>query len=157
MTVRWDSEGLESIPLKLIIVAVVATMSVLPAAQALSGLESRDFVRRAGVQMDRLATLSQVLTVQGPGNVRTVDLDFSSESRLAFEQFMFGDEPRGANESRVMLVLNNGGIIVRLASEPPCTICAEDRGPFVSNQATFSIRMTSVFEDNRTIVLVGMV
>jgi hypothetical protein len=154
---QWDDRALESIPLKLIVVAVVASMSVLPAAKAFAGLESHEFVRRAEIQLDRLVTASEILTVQGPGNVRTLDLDFSSDSDLAFQKFMIGDRPGGPNESCAMLILSNGGVMTRLASNPYCTICSTDRGPFHSYEACFSIRMTSAFENRTTVVLVEMV
>lgn len=152
-----DTAGLESIPLKLIVVAIVATMSVVPTAQALTGLENRDFTRRAQVQLDLIVTTAQVLTVQGPGNVRTISLDFSGEGSLRFERLCIGDPMGGANSSSVKLVLNNGAVLTRIAQDPPCTICSSSMASFVSTQDCIELRMAALLDNRTTLVIVGAV
>jgi len=149
---RWDDRALEALPLRLMIVALVASMSVLPAAQALSGFEDREFMRRAEMQLDRLVTASQILTVQGPGNVRTLSLDFTSSGRLAFDRLRVGDRPDGPNASGVIVLLNNGARVTRLAMDPACTLCSKDGSVFVSTQPAFDLRLTALME-NRTILV----
>lgn len=157
MISRWDVRALESVPLKLIIVVVVATMSVLPAAQALAGLESREFVRRAEIQLDRVVTAVQVLTVQGPGNVRTLSFDFRSEGGLAFEELRIGDRMGGPNSSCAILRLSNGGVIARVASDPPCAACSTHMEAFVATQPLFDMRMTATLGNEMTVILLEMV
>ena len=152
-----DTAGLESIPLKLIIVAVVATMSVVPAAQALTGLENRDFGRRAEVQLDLIVTTAQVLTVQGPGNVRTISLDFSGEGSLQFERLCIGDPLGGPNSSSAKLVLNNGAVLTRVAQDPPCTFCSSSMACFVSSLDRIELRMAAVLDNRTTLVIVEAV
>ena len=152
-----DFAGLESIPLKLAIVAVVATLSVMPATQALSALENRDFQRRAEIQLNVVVTTAQVLTVQGPGNVRTISLDFRSEGRLVFEQLCIGDAIGGANSSVVRLTLSNGAVMINVARDPPCIICSSARTEFVSNQVSIYLRMASELDNRTTIVIVEAV
>jgi len=152
-----DDRALESLPLKLSIVAVVASMSVLPAAKALDGLETREFVKRVEMQLDRVVTAAQILTVQGPGNVRTLSLDFRSAANIAFEQLRVGDRPDGPNSSSASVLLNNGGIMTRIATDPGCVICSENRTAFVAGQPEFGLRMTAVLDNRTIIVLVEMV
>lgn len=152
-----DAAGLESIPLKLIIVAVVATMSVIPAAQALTGLENREFGRRAEVQLDLIVTTAQVLTVQGPGNVRTITLDFRGDGSLQFDRLCIGDPIGGTNSSSVRLVLNNGAVLTRIAQDPPCTICSSSMACFVSDRNCIDLRMASVLDNRTTLVIVEAV
>ncbi len=154
---QWRNDALESIPLKLIIVAVVASMSVLPAAQALAGLEAREFVRRAEIQMDRVVTAAQILTVQGPGNVRTIGIDFRSGADVKLEELRIGDRPGGPNSSCVLLTLSHGGVMTRVAADPPCVICSKDGTTFVASQPAFELRMTAVLDNRTTVIRLEMV
>jgi hypothetical protein len=157
MPIRWDDQALVSIPLKLIIVAVVATTAVLPAAQALAGLESREFVRRAEMQLDRVVTAAQVLTVQGPGNVRTLSLDFTSAANLEFEELRVGDRRGGSNSSCAILILSNGALMTRVATDPTCDICSRDMTAFVASQLVFDLRMVAVLHNGTTVIQLEMV
>lgn len=157
MSMRSDDSGLESIPLKLMIVAVVATMSVLPAAQALTGLETREFARRADLQLDMIVTTAQVLTVQGPGNVRTLALDFTTDAQLGLHELRVGDRIKSPNSSSVILVLNNGAVMGRVASDPPCALCSRNMATLIVRQPDFDLRMVAVLENRTTVVLVELV
>ena len=149
-----DASALESVPLKLIIVAAVATMSVLPAAQALAGLENREFARRAEVQLDLIVTTAQVLTVQGPGNVRTINLDFMSDGSLQLDRILVGGPAGGVNSSSVRLVLNNGAVMTRIAQDPTCAICSPSMTGLVLYQASMELRMAAVLENRTTLIIV---
>ncbi|MCU0852888.1 MAG: hypothetical protein MUC90_06550 [Thermoplasmata archaeon] len=113
-----DESALESIPLRLMIVAVVVSMSVIPASQALENLRDGDFVRRAEAQLDLVVSTAEVLAIEGPGGVRTIELDFRSEGSLRFRSMVVGDSVDGPNVSAVVLRLSNGGTIVRTADSP---------------------------------------
>ena len=154
---RFGTDALESIPLKLIIVAIVASMSVVPAAQALVGLEGRELVRRAEMQLDKVVTVAQVLTVQGPGNVRTLEMDFRSGTKLSFLELRAGDRLGGPNASSAILVLSNGGIMTRIARAPECSMCSTDLTAFVAYQPLFDLRMTAVLDNRTTVVMLEMV
>lgn len=154
---RNDTGGLESLPLKLIIVAVVATMSVLPASQALSGLENREFARRAQIQLDLVVRTAQVLAVQGPGNVRTINLDFTTNGKLSFERITIGDRVGGANSSSCVLVLSNGARMIRVATDPGCIICSHSMLEFESTHAKFDLRMNAALDNRTILIVVGMV
>jgi hypothetical protein len=118
MRLGEDESALESIPLRLMIVAVVVSMSVIPASQALENLRDGDFVRRAEAQLDLIVSTAEVLAIEGPGGVRTIELDFRSEGSLRFRCMFVGDSEDGANVSAVVLRLSNGGTIVRTADNP---------------------------------------
>lgn len=117
-----DESALESIPLRLMIVAVVVSMSVIPASEALESLRDGDFVRRAEAQLDLIVSTVEVLAIEGPGGMRTIELDFRSEGSLRFESLIIGDSEDGPNVSAVVLRLSNGGTIVRTADSPPVAI-----------------------------------
>jgi hypothetical protein len=75
MRLKLDIGALESLPLKLMIVAMVACMSVIPAGQALDELRDRDYVARAKLQLETVISAAQMLMIDGPGGVRTLRLD----------------------------------------------------------------------------------
>lgn len=119
MSLRHDRSALESIPLRLMIVAVVVSMSIIPASEALETLRNGDFVRRAEAQLDGLIATAEVLAIEGPGGVRSVNLDFRSDGGLRFLSMVIGDSESGPNASAIVLCLSNGGTMVKLAQDPP--------------------------------------
>lgn len=157
MHLRRDDRALESLPLKLVIVVVVATMSVLPAARALAGLEDREFARRAGLELDRIVTAAELLTVRGPGNVRTISLDFSSDGGLSYQNLTAGDRQGGPNASGVVLRLSNGARITRLAEDPQCVLRSVEGDALVATQPRFDLRMAAVLEGGMTVIVLELV
>jgi len=153
---RMSTDALESIPLRLIIIAIVASMSILPAAEALDGLETREFLRRAEIQLDRIVTTAQILSVQGFGNVRTIRLDFSSGSDLGLDELRVGDKPGGSNVSSAVLVLNNGGLLAKTATNPPCQISSRGMTALVCRMTTLDLRMTATMENGTSVIVVEM-
>ena len=154
MTLNRDGSALESIPLKLMIVAVVASLSVLPAAEALDGLRNRDFVRRAELQLDALMLAVQTLAVEGPGAVRTASLDFSCEGGLRFSSLTLGDREDGPCRSSVVLEFANGARMVRSALEPIVLMRSPDGCSLTVLQPVFDLRLTATMNDGASFVLV---
>lgn len=126
MQLRNDARGLESLPMRLMVVAVVAALSVLPAANALDNLRERDFVTRLGLAADTVAASAQALSMQGPGAARTLTLDLSSEGGLRMTRMVIGDVPGGPSSCAVVLELSSGARIVRLAEDPPAFMTSAD-------------------------------
>lgn len=110
MSLRHDRSGLESLPLKLMIVAVVASLSIIPASEALDSLRVRDFARKAELQLDLVIGTAQVVGIEGPGSVRTLDLDLDGGTRMRFASLSIGDHRGGANMSSVVLRFVGGGL-----------------------------------------------
>src|SRR4030042_289174 len=119
MSLRHDRSGLESLPLKLMIVAVVASLSIVPASEALDSLRARDFARKAELQLDLVIGTAQIVGIEGPGSVRTLDLDLDGGTRMRFASLSRGDHRGGANMSSVVLRFVGGGSTVRSAFDPP--------------------------------------
>lgn len=157
MHLRHDNAGLESIPLKLMMVAVVASLSVLPASHALQGLENRDFVRRAGIGLDLIISTAQTLTMEGPGSARTISLDMRADGSLRPESLCIGDRVGGPNCSSAILRLENSATIIRSAANPPATIIGPDRAALVVQSPTIDLRMSAVLENRTVLVLAEVV
>jgi hypothetical protein len=142
MTLRGDAEALESLPLKLIIVAVVASLSIVPAAEALDSMKTREFLRRAELQLDRIGATAHIVAIEGPGSSRAVDLDFSSDSGLAFAKLAIGDGQNGENMSAIVLELTNGARLVKLVENPPVWIRGPEDSGLVISSPKFGLRLT---------------
>ncbi len=157
MGLRHDCAGLESIPLKLMIVAVVASLSVIPASQALQGFENRDFVRRAGLGLEMIISTAQILTIEGPGSVRTISLDLRGEGSLKPDRLTIGDREGGPNTSSAVLRLSNCAIIARFAQDPPAMIIGPGRSALVTNSLALDLRMSAMLGNRSVYVLVEAV
>lgn len=156
MRLPRDAAALESFPLRLMIVAVVAAMSVAPAAGALEALQDRDFVSRARLAMDRVVHVAQMLSMQGPGAARTVDLDLSSEGGLRALRLRVGDAPGGAYASALVLELSSGGRLISLASEPPVRMCSASLEALVVDSERFSLRLEAQASGEWCLVVAGV-
>jgi hypothetical protein len=119
MKLRNDASALESIPLKLVIVAVIAGLSIIPAADALESMRNKDFVGRAQLQIEHIAHAAQVVAMEGPGSVRTLSLDFSSEGSVGFFRLTLGDSEGEAAMNCVALKLNTGAYLTCMVDDPP--------------------------------------
>jgi hypothetical protein len=155
MRLRSDGTGLESIPLKLMIVAIVASLSIIPASRALQGLENRDFVRRAGLGLDLIISTAQTLSIEGPGGVRTISLDLRGGGSLRPECLTVGDRVGGPNSSSTILRLTNSATIVRSAFDPPAIMVGWRA--FVTNSLVLDLRMSATLQNRTIYVLVESV
>lgn len=149
MSLRHDRSGLESLPLKLMIVAVVASLSIIPASEALDSLRVRDFARKAELQLDLVIGTAQVVGIEGPGSVRTLDLDLDGGTRMRFASLSIGDHRGGANMSSVVLRFVGGGSTVRSASNPPVWMTGLDGESLVIDAPRFKLTLSCML-DNRT-------
>jgi len=157
MRLREDFSALESLPLKLMIVAVVVSLSVVPAAEALGNLRNKDFVNRAGAQVEMIADSAQELMMEGPGGVRTLSLDFSGKGSLRFESIAIGDWEGGRNMSSVVLSLRNGAHIIDIIDDPPTWLRGPDGGPVDVRDTSFELRLTCSIEGRSAYVLAEVV
>lgn len=147
---------MESIPLRLMIVAVVASVSIVPAANALQTLEDKEFLRRAGAQLDMVVACAQVVAIQGVGNVRTLELDFSGDSSIRFARLSFGDFEGGAYMSSVVLELSTGAKLVRTCSDPAVWICSGTFGPLEVSTQAFDLRLETELHGRALCVVVWL-
>ncbi len=156
MRLSGDQRALESFPLRLMIVAVVAAMSVAPAAEALESIQDRDFLSRAGLMMDKIVYAAQMLVMQGPGASRTVELDLSSGGGLSAIRVTIGDTPGGPYGNAVVLELSTGAKLVRLALDPPAYMTSAFGQGLDVESCRFSLAMETLISDGECIVSVGV-
>jgi hypothetical protein len=154
MSLRCDDAGLESLPLKLMVVAVVASLSIIPAAEALDGMRTREFIRKAELQLATIVACVETLTVEGPGNVRTISLDFSGDGGVGFSHLTIGDAKDGANVSSIILELRSGALIIKMADQPPVWMCSSAGIGLQIGSPVLDLRMSSLLSDQTDYILV---
>lgn len=154
MAIRDDCRAVESLPLRLMIVAVVVGLSVLPAADALDTFRNRDLVRRAASELEELVAVAQVMAIQGPGNVRTLTVDLRGDGSLRFDQLVIGDSSGGPNMSSAVLRFANGAVMSRSALEPAVWLRSGSGEGLTVDSPIIQLRLESVLENRELSIIV---
>lgn len=154
MSIRKDDSGLESLPLKLMVIAVVASLSIVPASQALDGLRTREFARKAELQLAVIASCAEVLALHGPGNIRTISADFGDQGADESFHLTIGDARNGTNASCIILETRNGRLIVKTLERPPVWLCSPEGTSLEIDSPVFNLRMSAQLADRCSYVLV---
>jgi hypothetical protein len=157
MPLRNDIRGLESLPMRLMVVAVVAALSVLPAANALESLQDKDFLTRAGLAANAIVTSAQILSMQGPGAARTLTLDLTPEGGLRVSKMLIGDIPGGPSSCAVVFELSSGARIVRLAEDPQAVMTSAAGRQLEVVSDSPALRMRAVAYEDWCAVVVEVV
>ncbi|MGQ9587685.1 MAG: hypothetical protein ACUVT7_04800 [Thermoplasmata archaeon] len=154
MRLHENCSGLEAIPLRLMIIAVVASLSIVPAADMLQNLKNREFVRRAVLQLEDVITTAEVLAIEGPGGARTLALDFRGDGHLRFRALHIGDADGGPNMSAAVLRLSDGAAIIRMTDTPPVWLRSADGESLEITSPVLELRMCGTLEGQTFYVLV---
>ena len=148
-----DDNGLESLPLRLMIVAVVAGMSIAPAAEALKTLTSQSFLQRCEAELEGLIRSSQSVLMEGAGSSRMLGLNLASDGHVRVEMVAIGGERGSPYMACVMLHLSNGNSIIRSAIAPPVWLASSDLGRLEVASDRFDLSLTwSLHESGPVIV-----
>ena len=153
LSLRMDHEGLESLPLKLLVVAVVASVSIVPASRALELFENREFVLRAEAQIEQIVGEAQRISINGPGNVRTLSIDLYSKSEVRFSRLTLGDREGGPNMSSAIIELSNGGRVVSSAEDFSLWIRTPDGNALTTTSPIFDLRLSCILDGASTCVV----
>jgi len=145
----------ESIPLRLMIVAVVVALSVLPASEALDTFRNRDLIRRAALELDSMIAVAQSMAIEGPGNVRTLTFDLRGDGSLRFDRVVIGDSDDGPNMSSAVLRFTNGAVLSRSANEPSVWLRSASGCALTIDSPVFELRLESVLEDRMLSIVAG--
>jgi len=157
MVLREDCRAVESLPLRLMIVAVVVGLSVVPASEALDTFRNKDLVRRAALELDELVAVAQVMAIHGPGNARTLSVDLQGDGSLRFERLAIGDSEGGPNMSSAVLHFGNGATISRSALEPYVWLRSASGDALTVDRPIFELRLRCVLEEGSLSIVVEAV
>ncbi|HEX9908059.1 MAG TPA: hypothetical protein VGB78_06275 [Thermoplasmata archaeon] len=146
MTIRDDDGGLETLPLRLMIVAAVVALSIVPAADSLESFRSREFVQRAERQLDMIVSAAEIIAMQGPGNVRTLSVDLRGGGAAGFSMLFLGDKNDGPNMSSAIIELRNGMRLIKSAASPAVWMRSPTFDALIVSSEMFDIRMSAVLD-----------
>jgi hypothetical protein len=153
MTIAADRNAVEALPLRLLIVAVVAGLSVVPAASALQTLQDRSFVDRCVVQLEKIIHTAQVVAVEGLGSKRTLDIDLRSEGALRMTELVIGGPWMEPAMSSVVLELSSGRRLLSSAEEPFVWLAADSLEGLRSSSPRSTLVLTASESENGPLVV----
>ena len=153
MTLHPDCHALEALPLRLLIIAVVACLSVVPASDALESLKDKAFLQRCETQLEMAIRTSQMISMEGYGAARTLQLDFRSEGDLRMRSVTMGGGWGEPCMSSAILELSSGGKLIRTALEPAVWMATEDGTGLTMRAEMFVLRLTSASVEQGPMVL----
>jgi hypothetical protein len=148
-----DARALEALPLRLLVIAIAAGLSVVPAAEALESLRDRSFLQRCEIQLDAIIGTCQMISMEGYGAARTVSLDFRSEGRLRMASLMIGDSWGEPGMTSVVLELTSGGKMIRTISEPAVWLTSAGHEGLRIDSESFSLRLTVGFPGSVPVIV----
>ncbi|MCJ7489039.1 MAG: hypothetical protein MUO87_02680 [Thermoplasmata archaeon] len=153
MAIKTDRNALEALPLRLLIVAVVAGLSVVPAAGALQTLQDRSFLDRCAVQVESIVNTAQVVSLEGFGSRRTIDLDFCSDGSLRMNRLGIGGCWTDPTLSSVVLELSSGRKLIRSADEPFVWLATGSHECLETSSPLFTLSLTASWLDGGPLVV----
>jgi hypothetical protein len=157
MPIGRDRRAVEAIPLRLLIVAVVACMSVVPAAGALQSLQDRSFLDRCTIQLETIVATAQVVALEGLGARRTVDVDLASEGPLRMSSLAIGGPWMDPHMSSAVLELSSGRRLIRQAEEPFAWLASESLDMLVVRSPVFELSLMASESEGEGLVLCEVV
>ncbi|MFH0815608.1 MAG: hypothetical protein V1934_02155 [Methanobacteriota archaeon] len=99
MRIRPESGGLEGLPLKIAIVAVVVAISSPIIYGSLRTYEMAKLEGQMDTEASAIAELAKLLYVGGPGNVQQLIVNLRGGVTASADYMLVGDTPDGAYES----------------------------------------------------------
>jgi len=153
LRIQADRRAVETIPLRLMIIAVVAGLSVIPAADALDALRDRSFLDRCAVQMESLIATAQVVAMEGVGSRRSLELDLRSDGGVRLDTLRVGGGWTDQYMSSVVLELSSGRVMSRQADEPFVWLCSPSFGPLTTRSTVLTVSLTASESDGRRLVI----
>ncbi len=153
MTIRTDRDAVGALPLRLLVVAVVAGLSVVPAAGALQTLQDRSFLDRCAVQLESMVSTAQVVSLEGFGSMRTIDFDFRSGGSLGMNRLVIGGGWMDPTVSSVILELSSGRKLICSADEPFVWLATESHECLETSSPLFTLSLTASRLDGGPLVI----
>lgn len=144
-TKGWDRRGLEGLPLKLLLVALLISISLPVVASSMDGYRTNVEEAALGAEASRLASSISEVHAAGEGNVRFIDVKVPA-GKLAIE---IGGEGVAAMSVRVVA---DRAVRTIYLDDPPVRVSTASGGAMTIGEST-NIRLECVRCDNRLVVL----
>ena len=99
MPLSCDCRGIEGVPIKLLIVAIVLAITVPLIFSALRGFDRARVEQDLEAELEEFVSMVQVIYTSGPGNSVTIEFDIPGGAFTRVETVSFGDVPGGSMSS----------------------------------------------------------
>jgi hypothetical protein len=144
-----DKRGLEGMPLKLLIVSLMISMSAPVVLSSMGAFQARTSESLALSAAERIRETITATYVSGPGNHRVMDSPLTDDKCIIE---IGGDLTR--TESMVIKIVHGGAVEHVYLSEPAIRVTSADGRPFQLTAGMAKLSFTCV-SDNGTYVVVG--
>ncbi len=144
-----DKRGLEGMPLKLLIVSLMISLSAPILLSSIGSFQAKTSESQAMSAAEHIREMITATYLSGPGNHRVLDSPLS-DNKCTIE--IGGDLDR--TESMVIKVMHEGGLDRIFLSNPAVRVTTADNHPFHLTSGVVRISFTCV-SDNGTYVLVS--
>lgn len=143
---EWDRRGLEGLPLKLLLVALLISTSLPVVASSIDSYRSAVGEAGMGVEISRLASSISEVYAAGEGNVRmiTLELPMGQDSRIEIG----GD---GIEAMSVRGFAAGRSVRTEYLDDPPIRVIV-DGDTMVIGEGTNTIRLECIQADGRLVV-----
>lgn len=121
-----DAEGVEGLPLRLLVAAIVAGLTIPTVVAGLTAYEAQQVELRTVQELDAVVRVAQQLYMSGDG-AQDVRVDLAGGVTVRVEYAAIGDAPGGPLAPSVRFKLS-GQPEVFLLADPPVPMAGED-GP----------------------------
>ena len=143
MSILRDEAGVEGIPLKLIIVLVIVAITMPVAWKGLESYDRSQTETNLVLEIDFLAANIKQVYLNGIGNARDVEVDFSDGFVTSEERIEIGDSEEGVWSSiRYKLGHKNSQfVLIKNPNIPIAHVSQEDVGPLVVGSGRHTIHL----------------
>ena len=153
LQLRTDARAVESLPLRLLVVAVVAGLSIVPAAGALDALRDRSFLDRCSVQLRTIVSTAELVAMEGIGAKRSMRVDLTSDGTLRATELEIGGGPGEPTRSSAILELSSGRLLICQADEPFTWLASPAYERLVTRSTAFTLVMTASESEGQRLVV----
>jgi len=149
---EWDRRGLEGMPLKLLLAALLLSISLPTVVSTIDDYQTSVGKAAATAEASRLAAAVADVYSSGEGNVRIVTVKLPAGQNVGLE---VGGE--GHLNMSVRGHMGGAPIAPVYISDPPVIIVSEQGGNLTIGPGSSRLRLECLPADGRLVVMVGVI
>jgi hypothetical protein len=149
---RWDRRGLEGLPLKLMIVSLLMSLS---APLVLTSLDSyQDEVGRSALRAEaaKIAAAATEVFTDGPGNVRTVEISVPALMGKMSMALEIGGPLNDTSSLSIRCIIDGQVVSTIYMDDPPVRLVTNASLPLSLGAGTALVVLKNQQVDDRTVV-----
>ena len=126
MTLNSDSFAVEGLPLKLIITALVLSITIPASVNALQAYDRMQAQENVRSEVEHLALAARQVYLGGTGSQRAIQFNPDGGMFYKLDWISIGDAPGGQNESAIFYCFGDSSTRAILISNPQVPLRGED-------------------------------